>query len=68
VLRTLTHTLTANYFVQFDATTFCGGALAGDESIQVTVSGGSAIVYGSTTDNVTNDPAIQFAYGVFAIA
>lgn len=68
VLRTITHTFTATYFVQFDSTTFCGIPLTGDETIQITVSSGSAIVYGSTTDNITNDPAVQFAYGLFGIA
>lgn len=68
VVRNVTRTYTANYFIQTDAATFLGGPIAGDESIQISVSSGSAIVYGSTTDNTTNDPAIQFAYGVFAIA
>lgn len=68
VLRTATRTYTANYFVQTDVASFTGGPITGDESIQITVSSGSAIVYGSTTDNTTNDPAIQFAFGVFAIA
>jgi hypothetical protein len=68
VVRTVTRTYTANYFVQTDAASFVGGPIAGDESIQISVSSGSAIVYGSTTDNTTNDPAIQFVYGVFAIA
>ena len=68
VVRTATRTYTANYFVQTDAATFTGGAISGDESIQITISSGSAIVYGSSTDNTTNDPSIQFAYGIFAIA
>lgn len=68
VIRTVTRTYTANYFIQTDAATFVGGPIAGDESIQISISSGSAIVYGSTTDNTTNDPAIQFAHGIFAIA
>lgn len=68
VLRTATRTYTANYFVQTDVASFTGGPITGDESIQISISSGSAIVYGSTTDNTTNDPAIQFAFGVFAIA
>lgn len=68
VVRTVTNTYTANYFTQVDAATFAGGAIAADQSIQITVSSGSAIVYGSTTDNTTNDPAVQFVYGVYAIA
>lgn len=68
VVRTVSHTYTANYFIQTDAASFVGGPIAGDETIQISISSGSAIVYGSTTDNITNDPAIQFVYGVFAIA
>lgn len=68
VIRTVTRTYTANYFIQTDAESFVGGPIAGDESIQISISTGSAIVYGSTTDNTTNDPAIQFVYGIFAIA
>ncbi|HEX6086942.1 MAG TPA: hypothetical protein VF266_20600 [Thermoanaerobaculia bacterium] len=68
VVRSVTRTYTANYFIQTDAASFVGGPIAGDETIQISISSGSAIVYGSTTDNTTNDPAIQFAYGVFAIA
>lgn len=68
VVRTVTRTYTANYFAQTTAETFTGGPVGADDSIQISVSSGSAIVYGTSTDNVTNDPAIQFAYGVFAIA
>jgi len=32
------------------------------------VSTGSAIIYGATADNTTNDPSIQFARVLFAIA
>lgn len=68
VVRNVTRTYTANYFIQTDAATFTGGAIAADESIQISISSGSAIVYGSTTDNTTNDPAIQFVEGIYAIA
>jgi hypothetical protein len=68
VIRTAMRTYTANYFVQVDAATFVGGPIGGDDSIQISISTGSAIVYGSSTDNTTNDPAIQFVYGIFAIA
>jgi hypothetical protein len=36
-------------------------------SIEISVSSGSAIIYGATIDNVTNDSSIQFARVVFAI-
>lgn len=67
-VRSVTRTYTANYFVQTDAATFTGGPIEGDQSIQISISSGSAIVYGSTTDNVTNDPAIQFVRGLYGIA
>ena len=68
VVRTVNQTYTANYYVQTDAASFVGGPIDADQTIQITVTSGSAIVYGTTTDNTTNDPAIQFVYGIFAIA
>jgi hypothetical protein len=60
-IRRKRHTYTANYFVQMPVQDFVGGPIAGNESIMVHVTSGSAFVYASTTDNVTNDPSIQFA-------
>jgi hypothetical protein len=57
-----------NYLQQVDAATFLGAPLGPDQSIEISVSVGSAIIYGATADNTTNDPSIQFAHGVFAIA
>lgn len=68
LVRTLSKTFTASYFLQTDSTTFLGGPLLGDETIQISITSGSAIVYGSTTDNTTNDPNLQFAIGLFGIA
>jgi hypothetical protein len=34
---------------------------AGDESVTVDVIAGSAFVYATVADNVTNDPALQIA-------
>lgn len=67
-IATVTKTYTANYFTQVSAESFLGTPIAGDQTIEISVSSGSAVVYGSTTDNTTNDPAIQFVRGVFAIA
>lgn len=55
-----------NWFEQVDAATFLGLEIARDESIEIKVLGGSAIIYGSTTDNVTNDPSVQFVYVFFS--
>ena len=50
------------WFRQFGSAELLGGyTLQGGETISVAVTAGSAIVYGSTTDNVTQDPSVQFA-------
>ena len=51
-----------NWFEQVDASTFFfGAAIGANLKVRINVSAGSAIIYGSTTDNVTNDPSVQFA-------
>jgi hypothetical protein len=55
----------------FDPTTFAqpggvawaldGYTLKGGESITILVNSGAAFFYGATTDNVTQDPSVQFA-------
>jgi hypothetical protein len=58
-----------NFFEQVTASQFFGGAtIGGNQSITISVGTGSAIIYGSTTDNTTNDPAIQVMIVSFAIA
>ncbi len=50
------------YFVQLPLSDFTGNAvLLGDEVLVIAVDTGSAIVYGATTDNVTQDPSVQIA-------
>lgn len=66
VVRTLTKRYDPNWFTQVSSSVFAG-SLAGNETLEITVTRGSAIVYGSTTDNVTNDPAVQFAYVFFSM-
>lgn len=57
-----------HYFIQMDAVTFTNTtSFSGSDSIEITVIYGSAIVYGASTDNKTNDPAAQFARGVFSV-
>jgi len=47
---------------QVDAASFFGGVPIGaSQTVKITVTDGSAIVYGATTDNVTNDPSVQYA-------
>jgi len=68
-LKTVTKTYLPNFFEQVDSTSFFAGTAVGpNQSISITVGGGSAVVYGSTTDNITNDPNIQFAVALFGIA
>jgi hypothetical protein len=68
-LKTVTKSYLPNWFEQVDSTSFFAGTAVGaNQSISITVSVGSAIVYGSTTDNITNDPNIQFATALFGIA
>src|SRR3954470_6036445 len=68
-LKTVSKTYLPNFFEQVDSKSFFGGTAVGpNQSISITVGGGSAVVYGSTTDNITNDPNIQFAVALFGIA
>lgn len=51
-----------DYFVQRPASEFLGGVvLRASDSIAITVVEGDAIVYGTVTDNTTNDPSIHIA-------
>jgi hypothetical protein len=50
-----------NYLLQRSAEDFLGMTLTGDESIDIEIVTGSAIVYGTMTDNATNDPSLQLA-------
>jgi hypothetical protein len=68
-LKTVSKTYLPNFFEQVDSTSFFAGTVIGpNQSISITVGGGSAVVYGATTDNITNDPNIQFAVALFGIA
>ena len=68
-IATVTKTYQPNWFEQPSATVLFGVASIGANNIvQISVSSGSAIIYGSTTDNTTNDPAIQVMTVAFAIA
>jgi chitinase len=50
----------ANEFGQISASDFCGAALTATR-VRIEMTAGSAIVYGATTDNATQDPNMQFA-------
>lgn len=67
-VRTVDLEYDPTFFTQQPAETLLGGPLPDNAMIEVSVSTGSAIVYGATVDNVTNDPSIQFARIIFIIA
>ncbi len=62
ILRSFTRVYPATYYIQrsaaefFDLVTF-----SGDESVTVEVIAGSAYVYATVADNITNDPSMQIA-------
>jgi hypothetical protein len=61
VLGSVTKTYLPDYFEQNSFDFYFGVAAGANQRIRITVSNGSAIIYGATTDNVTNDPSVQFA-------
>jgi hypothetical protein len=67
IVSNVTREYDPTFYEQQPAATLLGAALGPNSSIEVSVSSGSAIVYGATIDNVTNDPSVQFARVVFAI-
>jgi hypothetical protein len=67
IIRIVTKTYAPTFYEQQSASTLLGGPIAADDSIEISVSSGSAFIYGATVDNTTNDPSAQFARVVFAI-
>lgn len=67
VIQTTTKNYPATFFEQQPSNTYLGVSLGPNDTVEVSVSAGSAVVYGATTDNATNDPSIQFARVIFAI-
>ncbi len=62
VVQTLTKSYPPNFFEQISGVEFLAGAPFGaNDSITIQVTSGSAIVYGASADNTTQDPSIQFA-------
>jgi hypothetical protein len=61
-VKTTSKSFPATFFRQFSSSEFLDQfALTGGETISIDVTAGSAFIYGATTDNVTNDPSVQFA-------
>ena len=62
LVKTATRTYGPTFFQQVGSATMLDGyVLTGGETITIQITAGSAFVYGSTTDNTTQDPSVQFA-------
>ncbi|HXH38555.1 MAG TPA: hypothetical protein VNN08_08000, partial [Thermoanaerobaculia bacterium] len=62
VVKTTTRTYGPTFFQQVGSLTMLDGyVLTGGETITIQLTAGSAFFYGSTTDNTTQDPSVQFA-------
>jgi hypothetical protein len=61
-VRTVAKNFDATYFRQIGSFDMLDSyVLTGGETITIQITSGSAFVYGSTTDNTTQDPSVQFA-------
>nr|MDP9361129.1 hypothetical protein [Acidobacteriota bacterium] len=60
-VKSVRKTYAQNWFEQTTGDAFAGQALDPSSVITLTVVSGSAVVYGSTTDNTTQDPSLQLA-------
>ena len=60
-MKTMTRQFPSQYFVQMNDAQFTDSAahLNADDSLTLTVTAGSVIVYGATTDKKTQDPSVQ---------
>jgi hypothetical protein len=67
VSRTVTKSYPAGFFEQRTAADFLGMAPGPNDSIALRIDSGSAVIYGSTTDSVTQDPSLQLARVVDAV-
>jgi hypothetical protein len=63
VVKTTTKSFPGTFFIQQPSAQMLDGyTLVGGETISFQVTSGSVFIYGSTTDNTTNDPAVQLAH------
>ncbi len=62
IVKTVTRSDGPVSFFQVGSSVLLGGyVLTGGETISFELTSGSAFIYGATTDNITNDPSVQFA-------
>jgi hypothetical protein len=61
-VKTVAKSFDATYFRQIGSSEILEGyVLVGGETVTIQINSGSAFIYGSTTDNTTQDPSVQFA-------
>jgi hypothetical protein len=60
-LAVMERTYPSNSFSQVTWTTFTGLPLSANDYLVIEVVRGSAIIYGASVDNITNDSSVQFA-------
>jgi hypothetical protein len=61
-VKTVSRSFDPTYFRQIGSFEILEGyALTGGETITIQMTSGSAFIYGSTNDNTTQDPSVQFA-------
>jgi hypothetical protein len=62
VVKTVPRSFDPTYFRQIGSFEILDSyTLVGGETITIQITSGTAFVYGSTTDNITQDPSVQFA-------
>ncbi|HEX7149841.1 MAG TPA: Calx-beta domain-containing protein [Thermoanaerobaculia bacterium] len=59
LLQTTTRDYAANWFHQVSGADFAGAPLSAGDYLVIRVTRGSAVLYGATIDNRTNDPAVE---------
>ncbi|HVR44159.1 MAG TPA: hypothetical protein VMS56_12030, partial [Thermoanaerobaculia bacterium] len=62
VVQEISRSYEHTFFSQTSAAVFLGIAPGPSDVIEIRVTEGSAIVYGATTDNITQDPSLQMAH------
>jgi hypothetical protein len=67
VSQTLMRSYPANFFEQRAASDFLGTTPGPSDSIAFRIDSGSAVIYGATTDNITQDPSLQIARAADAV-
>jgi hypothetical protein len=61
IVRTNPQQFAAGSFTQVSASTIAGGTLAANDSLTFQITAGTVLIYGATTDNITQDPSYQAA-------